>query len=92
MVMCAFLGLSQVEMYREPDYVRVLAFNDRGREILKLARKNGNFVNAGERMEGPEWELECRAGNLYGLFAEGIPDASGGEEKRRVYYHKERNI
>ena len=39
MVMCAFLGITQKDMDSPAPYARVLALNDRGREILKAARK-----------------------------------------------------
>lgn len=86
MVMCAFLGITR-EMLEDPvPYTRVLAFNDRGRAVLKEAKKTGTYVNAGESPEHPHWELEKRCGNLYGLFCtEGI-SAPGIEESRRVCY------
>lgn len=87
MVMCAFLGISREMLETAVPYTRVLAFNDKGRAILKEAKKNGTFLNAGEAFDHPYWELENRCGNLYGLFCtEGI-EAPGAEEKRRIYYH-----
>lgn len=86
MVMCAFLGLTQEDLSSPAPYVRVLAFNDRGREILKEARKSGTFVNTGEAMDSPYQAIEQRAGALYGLFAQTAPEAPGREAARRVYY------
>lgn len=89
MVMCAFLGITREMLEADVPYTRVLAFNDRGRSILKQAKKNTAFLNAGEAAEHPYWELEKRCGDLYGLFrTEGL-EAPGTEEKRRIYYHKE---
>ena len=89
MVMCAFLGIT-AQMLAEPvPYVRVLAFNDTGRSVLKDAKKQGVFLNAGERAEHPYWELEKRCENLYGLFCEAGIAPAGTEENRRVFYHKE---
>ena len=88
MVMCAFLGLTKDDLASPAPYVRVLAFTDKGREILKEARKFGTFVNAGEAMDSPYQNIEARAGDLYGLFAEIAPEAPGLETARRVYYHK----
>ena len=88
MTMCAFLGITQEVMAAEVPYTRVLAFTDKGREILKRGKKNGTYLNAGEAADHPYWELERRCGDLYGLFCtEGI-EAPGAEEKRRIYYHK----
>ena len=87
MVMCAFLGLSLQDLMEKPPYVRVLAFNDRGREILKLARKTGEFPNTGEQLDYPWQENENRWEDCYGLFTENTPSRAGQEPARRVYYH-----
>lgn len=89
MVMCAALGITEQLRTSPVPYTRVLAFNDVGRGILSAAKKTSTFVNAGEDLEHPYWELEKRAGDLYGLFAVNGPEAPGVEEKRRVYYHKD---
>lgn len=86
MILCAYLSITD-EMLRSPaPYARVLALNDKGRAILKEARKNGLFYNAGESVDHPYWDLELRAGDLYGLFAVGAPEAPGAEKRRRVFY------
>lgn len=87
MVMCAFLGITEQMLTSPAPYVRVLAFNDKGRQILKKARENGTFVNIGEKQDAPYQALEDRCGNLYGLFAKDIPEAAGRENKHRIYYH-----
>lgn len=85
MVMCAFLGITEEMMAQPSPYVRVLGFNDTGREILKKARKTGEFVNIGQST-GHEFEaLEHHCTDLYGLFAETLPPA-GLEQESRVYY------
>ena len=89
MMMCAFLGLTREDLTSPVPYIRVLAFTDRGRQVLKEARNSGIFLNAGEPGDGAYWEAECRMGDLYGLFAVDGPEAPGTEAKRRVYYHKE---
>ena len=89
MVMCAFLGITEAMLEAEAPYTRVLAFNDTGRGILNLAKKEHLFLNAGESADHPYWELEKRCGDLYGLFATDFIEAPGAEENRRVYYHRE---
>ena len=87
MVMCAYLGITDEAITSPAPYTRVLAFNDKGREILKEARKTGQFPNAGEWMDSHYQELENRAGRLYSLFcAQNEPPYH--EENRRVYYHR----
>lgn len=88
MVMCAFLGLTVQDLSSPAPYVRVLALNDRGREILKKARRSGTFPNVGEPQEHPYQNMESRCGDLYGLFAENAPEAPGRESKYRIYYQK----
>lgn len=43
MVFCAYLGITAQEAQTHPPYARVLAFNDKGREVLKLARKQATI-------------------------------------------------
>ncbi|MBR5126723.1 MAG: nucleotidyltransferase family protein [Oscillospiraceae bacterium] len=86
MVMCAFLGITEDMLTMEVPYTRVLAFNDRGRSLLREAKKTGLYLNAGERYPHPYWELEKRCGDLYGLFCVDGPEPPGREENRRIYY------
>ena len=87
MILCAFLGITQEMLSSPAPYVRVLALNDKGREILKKARQNGQFVNIGEKQNDPYQALEDRCGQLYGLLASKTeePDI---ESKYRIYYHR----
>lgn len=73
MILCAFLGLTADDLNAPPPYARVLAFNDKGREILKTARNNGLFPNIGEKLDHPYQQIEDRADALYGLFATDAP-------------------
>mgnify|MGYP001861435195 CR=1 FL=1 len=43
MVWCAFLDLTAQEAAAPPAYLRVLAFSDRGRAVLSLARKQARL-------------------------------------------------
>ncbi len=88
MVMCAFLGISKEVLEMQVPYVRVLAFDNRGRELLRQQKKGGRFVNAGEAVSHPYWELEQRCADLYGLFCTDGIEAPGAEKYRRVYYRK----
>ena len=87
MVMCAFLGITEEVMQKAAPYVRVLGFNDTGREILKKARLTGEFINIGQSVDHPNQLLENRCTDLYGLFAETLPPA-GLEQESRVYYKR----
>ena len=85
MILCAFLGITQKDMAAPAPYARVLALNDKGREILKSARQTGLFPNAGESVDCPYQDLEYRAGKLYGLFVQDKPSLFK-EKNRRVFY------
>ena len=87
MVMCAFLGITKQDLQSTAPYVRVLALNARGREILKLARKTGAFPNIGQVQDSAYQLLEDRCGDLYGLFAIGTPEPPDRESKQRIYCH-----
>lgn len=87
MILCAFLGLTEQDLQVPAPYARVLAFNDRGREILKQARQTGCYPNIGEKLGHPYEALEARADDLYGLFAV-TPEAPGTATTRRVNYIK----
>lgn len=43
MVFCAYLGITRKEAETPPPYARVLAFSDKGREVLKAARKQATI-------------------------------------------------
>ena len=86
MILCAYLGITAEMMNTDIPYVRVLGFSNRGREILNGAKKSGFFVNAGQPVIHPLWELEQKWDNLYGLFQEGTPGRPGGAKNSRVIY------
>lgn len=87
MIMCAFLGLTAEDLCRSAPYVRVLALNDTGRNILLKARQTGHFPNLGETIDHPYQAIENRCDDLYFLFAEGNIKTDH-YTKRRVYYHE----
>lgn len=86
MVMCAFLGLAAQDLDAPAPYIRILGFNNNGREILKNAKDYILLRNAGEKTADPYQKTENRLGSLYGLFSCGTPDAPDAEAKRRIVY------
>ena len=73
MLMCLVLGLGEREMTLESPYLRVLAFNDRGRQLLRqLGETSALPLISGAVPKTPEakayFALEQRATDLYGLF------------------------
>ena len=88
MVLCAFLGITEKDIASPAPYTRVLAINDTGREILKIARNTGWFPNAGEVTDSSYQQLEHRAGLLYSLFAQQGSAYLLQEEDRRIVYQR----
>lgn len=77
----AYLGLTAADMPQTPPYLRVLGFNNRGREILREMKKRSalpiltkpaharKLTEAGRRL----FRLEARCTDLYGLCFETVP-------------------
>lgn len=86
MVMCATLGITQEMLTAPVPYTRVLAFNDRGRAVLKEAKRHAKFLNAGEASPDPYWSLEMRCGALYPLFCTDAVGKPNAETNQRIYY------
>ena len=86
MVMCAFLGLTEKDLSSPAPYARVLALNDKGRQVLKLARGKGLYPNVGDKLSHPFEVIENRCDSLYGLFSTDMPRSPSPEY--RVYYQK----
>ena len=88
MVMCAYLGITSEIMNSPVPYVRVLGLRPSGIPALKKARETGLFPHIGEKT-GLEYEkLEQRWDDLYGLFCQNAPSASGQTTDRRIYLAK----
>ena len=90
MLLCAFLSITEECLSSPAPYVRALAFNDTGRAVLKQARDHLQVINAGESVDHPYYQIECRCADLYALTRADAMDPPGDEEKQRIYYHKEK--
>lgn len=92
MVLCAYLGISEETMRKPIPYLRVLAMNRRGVEILHRCKKTSSLqlVNAGATPPDLEYfRLECRCADLFTLFsASDSPCECQNEKKARIFYQK----
>lgn len=87
MLLCAFLGLTAEDLAAPAPYARILAFNSRGRSLLRQLKPRFPLVNAGERPDDEAYyDLERRAGDLYSLFSTEGPRPGGEEAGQRVSY------
>ena len=85
MILCAFLGITESDLSRPAPYVRVLAFNEKGRQILNGVKNTCNLVNIGEKTDSPYQEMENRCDSLYSLFAQ---QQIIFEQEEKIYYKK----
>ncbi len=86
MILCGFLGITSADLSVPAPYVRVLAFNEKGRYILNQSKDTCNFVNIGEKTDAPYQALETRCDSLYSLFSQQTPTTQTNE---RIYYKKD---
>ena len=87
MLLCAFLGLTAEDLSAPAPYARILAFNSRGRSLLRDLKGRFPLVNAGERPHDEGYyALEFRAGDLYSLFSQLGPRSAGEEARQRVCF------
>ena len=94
--MCAYFGITKELMHTEPQYIRVLAMNKRGTDLLGEISKNAdvpvitspardiNKLNAeGRRL----FELECRVSDMYSLFTPSVQKC-GLDYTQRIFTDK----
>ena len=84
MVLCAFLGLTQEDFRCFPPYARILAFNAKGREVLKKAKDTGLYRNLGWDDGSDDCAKEQRLGYLSELFRVDGPGRPGQAEEERT--------
>ena len=75
---CACLGLTARDLAKPAPYVRILGFRDRGRQVLREGSQNLPLAHAGQRMDGPYFDLEQRCTHLYGLFSQPLEALNHG--------------
>ncbi len=75
LILCAYLGIDKTFTQKLPPYIRVLGFNDRGREILKTAKETAKIpivmkysdIKGLDKFSQKVFEAECRSTDLYTL-------------------------
>lgn len=74
-ILCAFLGITKDMLNIPNPYIRVLGFNDNGKDILKILKKNcplplvikSSDITPLDYNSKLFWELECKSFDLYNL-------------------------
>lgn len=85
MLLCAYLGLTKIDLETPPPYVRILGFGDKGRSLLREWKGRFPLIHAGERPQAQSYySLERCAANLYSLFSAAPSTPAGTEETLRV--------
>ena len=88
MIMCAYLGIKAADSEGAPPYIRVLGFNDRGREILKQMKEKSKLPIITKSASAKElddrgraiFETESLGTDLYNLCHENEAFRKGGQE------------
>jgi len=92
MLMCACLGITAEDTLEPPPYIRVLAMNAAGRELLNSARKKATLPiitkpASARRLSGRAadlFEKEAAATDFYALAYPGEAARAGGGEWRQT--------
>ncbi len=95
-VMCALAGIRKELFLMNPPYARVLAFNERGRELMSMARKTSKIPVhtslAKLREEGTAEKMfvrvEEKVSNVYGLAQKTISSAEEDFRARIIMENK----
>lgn len=82
LVLWAYLGLTAADIPEKPPYIRVLGFNERGREVLRQMKEAATLpiITKPAHARGLDtagcklFELEGRCTDLYDLCFETVPD------------------
>lgn len=88
LLLCGYLGIVQEMLDAPAPYVRVLAFSESGRDVLRQAKRAGTrpLVNAGATPpEKNYWTMEQRAAALFELFRCGEVGRADSERTTRVF-------
>ena len=89
LLLCAYLGISDAALKQPIPYVRILASNTAGRELLRDAKNRDDLVliNAGQTpKDNAYYRMECRCADLYTLFAApGFQTACQLEQNNRIF-------
>lgn len=87
LLMCAYLGIAEVDLHRPINYARILAASPTGRTVLRKINNAGTFhlINPGERPSDTDYyRLETRACDLFTLFSSSDSCPCGMEQKARI--------
>ncbi|MBQ1264483.1 MAG: nucleotidyltransferase family protein [Oscillospiraceae bacterium] len=92
LLLCAYLGIDADTLAKPAPYVRVLAFDDTGRSLLRQMHDRSALpvIHAGQTPSDRDYAaLEARCERLYTLFStEKTLTSSAKEENGRIYYKK----
>ncbi len=93
-VMCAFLGIKN-DFPENPPYARILAFNDKGREVISAAKITSDIpiiTKVSELSDDTSgvFTTECVATDLYTLFSEKTAPCGLEFKTSPIYVKKDR--
>ncbi|MBP3314042.1 MAG: nucleotidyltransferase family protein [Oscillospiraceae bacterium] len=89
LLLCAYLGIGQADLSRPTDEVRILAFSEKGKALLRGGKDRGeiHLLNAGEKPQREElFTLWRRYSDLFSLFAVDETGLKPAKEQSARYY------
>lgn len=98
-ILCAYLGIDASYTTEKPPYIRVLAFNGRGRELLKAAKEKASlpvvtrYADVGRLGTSAQrfFNLECMSSDLYSMC---LPETQpcGYEQRLSAAFYRENDM
>ncbi len=89
LLLCAYLGIGQEDLFRPTEEVRVLAFSEKGKALIRQGKDRGeiHLLNAGEKPQREElFTLWRRYSDLFSLFAVDETGLKPAKEQSARYY------
>jgi predicted nucleotidyltransferase len=89
LLLCAYLGISQEDLTRPTEEVRILAFSEKGKTLLREGKDRGelHLLNPGEKPKNTElFALWRRYSDLFALFAADKGGLKPQKEQSARYY------
>lgn len=93
-VLCALLSIKRGDVYSPVSFLKVLAFNERGREILKIMKdtaslpiiqKHSDIYKTGNEKVIRDYEKEAVNSDIYALMSEDVESCSRQQRENAIF-------
>ena len=95
-IVCSLLSISRQDLYAPVSYIKVLAFNERGREVLKIMKdtaklpviqKYSDILKIGDEKVIRDYQREVSASDVYALLSKDV-ECCGREQRENAIFIK----